>query len=171
MYRFSKAIYFTALFLFILLSSSFAQNKSVGKKKITDFINFMDESGKKLEFVFKSNPKFELQNGMLNISVLSGNNTLLEITGINENEVKDTVLGDNSFKMMYIISQNEKAFISKVAISESVLKIKCSKMKKGNPITISLKGKLFRDGKFIEIDAKLNGLIPEIRNTTTRKIN
>jgi len=169
--RLSKSVFIISLILSLAIQTSFAQNKSTVKSKSIDYIKISDESGKKYDFVFKSTAKFEIQNGVLNISVLSVNNTLLEINGINEKIIKDTVLSDASFKVMYIISQNEKAFISNPVNSNSNLTIKCSKVKNGNPINVLIQGKLFRDGKNILLDAKLSGKIPEVKNTTTRKIN
>ncbi|MEI6594220.1 MAG: hypothetical protein WCO28_01575 [Bacteroidota bacterium] len=154
--------------LFFVMPAAFAQNKKIVKKVNTDFIKILDETGKNIPFVFKSKAKFEIQNGMLNIAVLSENNTLFEIRGISEKAIKDTLLGDDSFKMIYIISQNEKACVSNPMNSNSILNIKCSSTKKGSPIAITLQGNLFGGGKIIMLEAKLNGEIPEKKYNTTR---
>jgi hypothetical protein len=152
---------------FFVIPSSYAQNKKNIKKATGDFIKIIDEKGTNTDFVFKSPPRFELVNGMLNISALSENNMLFEITGISEKALKDTMLSDASFKMMYIFSQNEKACVS----NPMTLNIKCSSSKKGSPIIITLSGNLFGSSRILILESKLSGVIPERKNTTIRKTN
>jgi hypothetical protein len=157
--------------VFFVIPSSYAQNKKNIKKATGDFIKIIDEKGTNTDFVFKTPPRFELVNGMLNISALSDNNMLFEITGISEKALRDTMLSDASFKMMYIFSQNEKACVSNPMTSNSILNIKCSSSKKGTPITITLSGNLFGSSKILILESKLSGAIPERKNTITRKTN
>lgn len=168
-----KIFFGMAIFFLFANNTAFAQTKKVAKKVIkkvsSDYIKIIDEAGKQQEFIFKSVPRFELVNGMLNISVLSEKNELFEITGISEKAIKDTMLSDNAFKMMYIFSQNVKACVSNPMVSNSILNINCSGVKTGNPILIILTGNLFGEGKILMLEAKLSGLIPDKKNITTRK--
>jgi len=160
--------YCLLIILFCNSESSFGQSKIIKK---ADHVKIVDNTGKGIEFIFKSKPKFEIINGVMNISILSEKNTLLEINGINEKALKDTSLTEQSFKVIYIASQNEKAYISNSSSSMSILNIMCSKGKKGNPIVITFTGNLYAGEKMLSFDAKLSGQIPEKKSVTTRKIN
>ena len=156
---------------FLMLHTAHSQNKKGIKKAPADFVKITDNKDKSEDFTIKSKAKFDIQNGMMNIAVLSQSNTLFEIDGINEKSLKDTILTDDSFRLLYIHSQNEKTFTSNQKNSNSILTIKCRAVKKGNPVMIILKGKVFSGDKFYSIEAQFNGEIPEKKFTSIQRTN
>ncbi len=130
-------------------------------------IKMFDENNYYSAFKIKGNPKFEMRNGVLSISLTSHKNTLLQINGIREKYIKDTVLKDNVFRVVYIISQTEKPFISNETNSKSILTVKCKSTKPGSPIAIIIKGKIFNERKYYNIEGRFTGKIPEQKFTKT----
>ena len=133
----------------------------------TDQVKIYDLSGKDIGFKIKGNPKFELRNGVMSIAIFSESNTILQINGINELFLKDTVLTDKSFKVVYIKSQADKPFVSNEIRSNSILTIKCRSNKAGGIIIISVKGKIYNGKQYYRYEALLNGKIPEKKFTST----
>ena len=168
---FIKIILGTATVFFLMLNVAHAQNKKNIKKPQPDFIKITDAKGMNEDFVILSKAKFEIQNGNLNIAVLSQANTLFEINGIHENAIKDTILKDGAFRLAFIHSQNEKTYTSNENNSNSILTLKCRGVKKGNPIKIIFSGKVFSGDKFYSIEAQFTGEIPAKKLTSTQRTN
>ena len=132
-------------------------------------IKMFDESNYYTAFKIKGQPRFEIQNGILTISLSSFHNTLIQVNGIRESSIKDTILRDKAFRIVFIKSQFEKPYISNEANSKSILTVKCKSTKPGSAITIIVKGKIFCGTKYYNIDGQFAGKIAEKKYNKTDK--
>jgi len=170
MYRY--IIYFFLLSICIIFDAS-AQKKIASSKKnsLKSYMQLSNETEKNTDFNFKSEPRFEIQNGKLNVAVISDNNMLFELNGIDEKCIKDTTLYATNFKITFIRNQTEKAWQSKAIDSTTNLIVSCKSIKNGSPITLKLKGKIYSGSNHLDFNGVFTGKVPDRKNTTTFKTN
>lgn len=126
---------------------------------------------KKGNFSFKNSspPKIQVQNNKLNISITNNTGDMLQINGIDINNLMNTTLTSAQFKTV-LISLNKGTYTNlNDTNSASILEIKCANNKPGNLITLGVKSTVYKGGKSLRINATLSGIIPSYTYTNTNQ--
>lgn len=131
-------------------------------------VHIYDQRGKAAGTSLRSEPRFEIRNGQLNIAVILSDNSVLQVTGVPVSALKDTVLSGKACRLVYMKSGVQGAFTSNEKDRNSVLTIRCAAAKTGSPLQVSMKGKVYRGNTFCSVDAHLWGKVPEQRYSTTQ---
>jgi hypothetical protein len=110
-------------------------------------------------------PKWTIQNGVLNIAIASKQGDLLQVSEFNTKLIHDTVIPFTTTHKLVLI-KNSKTFTHRIADS-STIEISCDGMQPGNRITVYLNGYVWLNKERVTIRATLRGVLPKAKHTLT----
>lgn len=105
-------------------------------------------------------PVFEISNDKLNIAVTDRNGNMLQINGIDTEQLKNGILSPKSFRTVMIMAKGGTFTDDTDQNIRSLLEIKCANNQTNTPITVGLKTTIVQNGKNLRVYATLSGIIP-----------
>lgn len=160
---FDTVRFYTSIIIILLCSSStaLAQRQSAAPS----VVSLRASSGSRIPFTLATQPKWTIQNGVLNIAITSKQGALLQVSELNTKLIHDTVVPFTTTHKLVLI-KDSKTFTHRTADS-STIEISCDGMQPGNRITVYLNGYVWLNKERVTIRATLRGVLPKAQYTLT----
>ncbi len=117
-------------------------------------IFFSDSKGRKIIFTPADTPVFDFKNGYLSVSVTDNNLDMIQVNGINTDDVK----------IVYIKTKDGKSFFSDKDRSRVRSKVKAADFTPGNPVQLSVRTRVYDADEYYHVTVHLKGIIPAETN-------
>jgi hypothetical protein len=153
-------IYRHFILLILMTLTAFGQTTpKAGSRKNTIIIKGIRTAY--LPFSSFKPPVFEITNSKLNIAVTDRNGNMLQINGIDTEQLKSGILNPKQFRTVLIMANDGGTFTDDADKNpNSLLEIICDNNNPNTPITVGLKTTILQNGKNLRVYATLSGIIP-----------
>lgn len=116
--------------------------------------------GAYVPFSYIKSSSIEVRNNKLHFLAIDKNGDMLQIKDIPIQKVQNGLYTSSDFRTVYISNKYGTSHDDGDTNPNSLLEIKCSDNKPGNPVTIGIKTTLRMNQKNVRVYATLSGIIP-----------
>jgi hypothetical protein len=139
----------------------------MGGRSMVSTLKIKNSAGQRVPFVIKNKPKLEMLNGKLNIAFTSTKNQQVQINGIREVLLTDTVLKDGGVQVLYLTRNQVTTWASDSSLHRSTLIISEPKYR-GSRASITINARVYLDSEEYTVEAEVNEFLPKSQYQSTR---